>query len=371
MNSLVKELIQPLLEETIKTVALYPGKFKPPHKGHFAVVKQLLDKADEVIIAISPISVDGITAQQSEAVWNLYKTLLGDKINIRVVDKSPVKYVLDTIKENSEGNFIVAYGKGEEDRYRSLINKPNVKIIDGGTISDNVGNLNATDFRRTIQDKRDVTRFLPDGIKSSDFFEVFNARKIEELTDPEIKYWALYADIYDDLKNDSDPQRVYLYLKDKLTGEKLDALNYFYNEYFNHFDRLQENYNYQPIDFKNALASLTKYMIDKGMNITPLPKLRIINNDLENANNILGRTAYYDPSNCSITLYTLNRHPKDILRSYTHEMIHRIQDNEDRLQNITTTDTNEEGSLPELEKEAYLDGNMTFRNWEDSIKNNK
>ena len=50
MNSLVKELIQPLLEESGKVVALYPGKFKPPHKGHFEVAKSLLDKADEIII---------------------------------------------------------------------------------------------------------------------------------------------------------------------------------------------------------------------------------------------------------------------------------------------------------------------------------
>ena len=123
------------------------------------------------------------------------------------------------------------------------------------------------------------------------------------------------------------------------------------------------------MDFKSALVSLTKYMIDNGMNIKPLPKLRIINNDLENANNILGRTAYYNPSNCSITLYTLNRHPKDILRSYAHEMIHRIQDNEGRLNGVNTTNTNEDGNLEELEKEAYLNGNMTFRNWEDKTKN--
>ena len=54
MNSLVKELIQPLLEELGQTVALYPGKFKPPHAGHFEVAKQLVDKADKVIVVISP-----------------------------------------------------------------------------------------------------------------------------------------------------------------------------------------------------------------------------------------------------------------------------------------------------------------------------
>jgi len=312
MNSLIKELIQPLLEKTTKTVALYPGKFKPPHKGHFAVAKQLLDKADEVIIVISPLTVDGITAQQSEAVWNLYKTLLGDKIDVRVVDKSPVKYVLDTIKENPEGNFIVAYGKGEEDRYKSLIDKPNVKIIDGGTISDKAGNLNATDFRKALQDEGNITRFLPDGIEYSDFIEAFGIKKIEENCGCQHE---------------------------------------------------------QPVDFKSALASLTKYMVDKGMNVVPLPKLKIIKNDVKNASNILGKTAYYDPNNCSITLYTYGRHPKDILRSYAHEMIHRILDNEGRLNHINTTNTNEGGDLDQLEREAYEYGNMTLRNWEDSIKN--
>lgn len=127
----------------------------------------------------------------------------------------------------------------------------------------------------------------------------------------------------------------------------------------------------QPIDFKGALASLTKYMVDQGLKVSPLPKLVLIHNDAENAKNILGKTAYYDPNNCSITLYTLNRHPKDILRSYSHEMIHRIQDNEGRLKSVTTTNTNEDSGLQELEKEAYLKGNIIFRNWEDNIKNKK
>lgn len=371
MNSLIKELIQPLLEETTKTVALYPGKFKPPHKGHFAVAKQLLDKADEVIIVISPVTVEDITAQQSEAIWNLYKTLLDDKIDVRVVDKSPVKYVLDTIKENPEGKFIVAYGKGEEERYKSLVGKPNVEIIDGGTISDKAGNLNATDFRKAIRNEGDITRFLPDGIEYSDFLEALGIKKIEELTDPEIKYWAIHADVYDALKK--NPDHMYEVLKKKLTGEKLEALEYFYKTYFTQPTNLQEhcgcNHPQQPTDFKNALALLTKYMLDKGMNITPLPKLKIISNDIENASNILGKTAHYNPGDCSITLYTLNRHPKDVLRSYTHEMIHRIQDNEGRLNNINTTNTNEGGDLDQLEREAYEQGNMTFRNWEDSIKN--
>ena len=44
-------------------------------------------------------------------------------------------------------------------------------------------------------------------------------------------------------------------------------------------------------------------------------------------------------------------------------------DKDSRLNNINTTNTNEDGDLPEIEREAYEKGNMMLRNWEDSIKN--
>jgi len=198
-----------------------------------------------------------------------------------------------------------------------------------------------------------------------------NKQELDELEDYEVRYWAIHTDIFDALKK--DPDKVYNLLKDKLPGERRKALEYFYREYFLKPEKLMENcgcmHTQQPMDFKSALASLTKYMMDQGLNISPLPKLKIINSDVKNAENILGKTAYYNPNECSITLYTLNRHPKDVLRSYSHEMIHRIQDNEGRLNNVNTTNTNEDSNLQELEKEAYLNGNIIFRNWEDSIKN--
>jgi hypothetical protein len=80
-----------------------------------------------------------------------------------------------------------------------------------------------------------------------------------------------------------------------------------------------------------------------------------------------GKTAYYDPNNRVIVLYTMNRHPKDVMRSYAHEMIHHEQNCNGKLQNITTQNTNEEGNLPEIEREAYEKGNMTFRNWTDTL----
>ena len=40
---------------------------------------------------------------------------------------------------------------------------------------------------------------------------------------------------------------------------------------------------------------------------------------------------------------------------------------ENRLNGISTQDTNEEGDLPKIEREAYEKGNMTFRNWTDTL----
>jgi nicotinamide mononucleotide adenylyltransferase len=122
-------------------------------------------------------------------------------------------------------------------------------------------------------------------------------------------------------------------------------------------------------NLQEGMLSLSRYMIDNGMNIKPLPKIKVIKDDEENASNLLGKTAYYNPVEKSITLFTMNRHPKDILRSFAHEMIHHEQNLNGKLNNITTQNTNEDGDLPEIEREAYEKGNMMLRNWEDSIKN--
>jgi len=357
MNSLVKELIQPLLEASDRLVALYPGKFKPPHKGHFDIVKGLLNKADEVVVVVSPLPKDGITAQQSEAVWNLYKTILGNKVTVVVAPSSPVSYVYDIIKSNPEDNFIVAYGKGEESRYKSLTKNPKVQIIDGGTVSDEGGNINATDFRNALQTGQNIFRFLPDNIEQQDFIKAISAGTIEEMS-----------------KSALDSV-------EKVADEQLDPLDVEFTSHF--FDRVNDPRNEPPITSEELEEFFKRLSRKKGQLISFLKKYQeIVATDnktniniplVNQANQAIAKTImrkkYYNPTNCSITLYTLNRHPKDILRSYAHEMIHRIQDNEGRLNGINTTNTNEDGNLQELEKEAYLNGNITFRNWEDSIKN--
>ena len=132
--------------------------------------------------------------------------------------------------------------------------------------------------------------------------------------------------------------------------------------------KLNENASYsKDIDIKGRIMQLTQHMLDKGYNIEPLPAVEFIDGDSENAREFLGKTAYYNPETQTIVLYTEGRHPKDIVRSFAHEMIHHIQNLEGRLGNITTTNTQEDDNLNDIEAEANLKGTMTFRNWTDSL----
>lgn len=72
-----------------KTVAVVPGAFKPPHKGHLDMVRKYAGVADEVIVLISRPTRSGrrlpngreITAEDSLKIWNV---LLRGLPNVRV-----------------------------------------------------------------------------------------------------------------------------------------------------------------------------------------------------------------------------------------------------------------------------------------------
>ena len=103
------------------------------------------------------------------------------------------------------------------------------------------------------------------------------------------------------------------------------------------------------------------------------PTLHLVS-DHENASKPLGKTAYYDPQSMAITIYTDNRHTKDILRSLAHELVHHTQ-NENGMLNDTGYHgigyAQKNKDLRQSEKEAYLKGNMCFRDWEDGLKQRK
>lgn len=112
-----------------------------------------------------------------------------------------------------------------------------------------------------------------------------------------------------------------------------------------------------------------KYAKDKGMKISPLPRLQYTSEPQPEALQDQ-KTAYYDPEGRRVVIYTKDRNDKDMLRSFTHELVHHEQNLKGTISpEVQTDNTNESPKLDNLEKEAYLKGNISLRNFLDQLKN--
>lgn len=401
-------------------IALYPGAFKPPHRGHFEVVKSLLngthggkvydvdsytqaglgalkgepDKLqpiNKVLVFIGGGERNGITKEESMAVWRIYSKYLPG-IQIMDGEKNPMFASKDYAKAHPEDKFYAVTGvRSEEDipdlrRITTFKNRDNVQ---GLVIPSAEGSgVRATDFRKAILSGNldEVLDFFPKELSNDEILKIMNMLKasiIAEIMQEDLdnKLNKMFESDKKVKKEGSSgtaiaPQSVtrsadrakLVTLYNRLRNVIGDQ---FYDIGFNQdhiIIRNKEEGQRVGFDYTPYMASILEYMIDEGMNIVPLPEVKI-KRDISESSNFFGRTAYYDPVQKEVVLYVEGRHPKDVMRSFAHEMIHHKQNLEGTLGNIGTTNTNEDDTLLEIEKEAYLEGNITFRNWEDSLKN--
>ena len=104
------------------------------------------------------------------------------------------------------------------------------------------------------------------------------------------------------------------------------------------------------------------------------PVMISFQSDEENANKLLGKTAYYNPDDFSIAIYVDGRHPKDVLRSLSHELVHHTQNCNGDFEstgNLGPGYAQEDGPMRAAELDAYKRGNIIFRDFEDLIKKGK
>lgn len=91
-----------------------------------------------------------------------------------------------------------------------------------------------------------------------------------------------------------------------------------------------------------------------------------------NSDNMYMPTGQYNPSTNTVVVFVSNRHPKDILRSLTHELVHHSQNCRGEFIPSLMGDGAVEGyaqknkHLRRMEEEAY--GNMCFRDFENTKK---
>jgi hypothetical protein len=380
--SLVNELVKGLLpeEEKKSTTAVYAGGFKPPTSGHFEVVQQALKEnpeIDEFIIFVGNKERNGISQTESLLIWEIYNNYLPFKVKIEPTSIPPIKAVYDFAKNHPtrEVLWVIGAREGNEEDFKDITSRtksiskyPNLElrtIVTSGGVSGTA----ARNAAKVSFDKFD--KFMPGMLNPEEKQEVFDlvADKIQEIQTPakekDVDPKELKMGVEVEMEHTDDPSKAKIIALQHLAEDpkyytKLKSLN------------LQENASYsQQIDIIEKIADLTNYMVESGLNIEPLPTLEFIDGDSENAKDFFGKTAYYDPNNQHIVLYTEGRHPKDIVRSYSHEMIHHIQYLEDRLGDVSTTNTMEDDHLDKIEQEANLRGTMTFRNWTDSLQEGK
>jgi len=125
------------------------------------------------------------------------------------------------------------------------------------------------------------------------------------------------------------------------------------------------------IDVISPMLKMFLPFAQKQMGFKEPPKLFLKGSE-SNAADPLGKTAYYDPKNKSITVYITGRHPKDVMRSISHELVHHTQNCRGDFANVGEMGKDyaqNNKHLREMEREAYEKGNLCFRDWSDSIKN--
>ena len=133
--------------------------------------------------------------------------------------------------------------------------------------------------------------------------------------------------------------------------------------------QINNNSNFDVTEIEGLVQDLHDFS-QKRLGFRKPPVLNLMSD--KNNKSPLGKTAHYDPNSMEITIFVDGRHPKDIMRSFSHELVHHCQNENGMFDNIGGESgdgyAQSNPHLRKMEKEAYLKGNMCFRDWEDGYK---
>ena len=305
-------------------IALYPGAFKPPHRGHFEVVKRLLkgnhgghvysidnyqdvgtkalsgkkgkvEKINKVIVFPGGGERNGITKGEAIAIWKMYAKYLPGLV-VEDGQKNPMFAAKDYAKANGNDKFYAITGVRDESDFSDLKrittfkNTPHVEGLMITSTPD--ANVRASDLRKAALEGNldDIIDFFPKELNREELFKVMRMLKdniIAELMNKKME------DLFEVMFKSEKPAIKKVISEEQPTEDKSIP------------------------DYAQYMGSVLEYMLDKKMKITPLPEIKI-RHDEDNAKNFFGRTAYYDPNLKEVILFVDGRHPKDIVRSFTH-----------------------------------------------------
>ena len=395
-------------------VGVIGGGFKPPHKGHYELAKQALTQVpdlDKMIIFVGKNVRDGIDQSQAVAVWNLYKDSLGSKVEIVPATKPPIGHVYSYASKNPEDQVYWFLGARDEEDEADIADRtsyleknrekyPNLNVE---VVKSTGTDVSGTAARKALKagDKESFFQALPDIVDKDKVYDIvktpetqmadaidelfgnflYEEKEVEEITkgSPVAPIAVLPSEERQKLQNytkilqDALPDEFDVeYRQDhiRVSVPYFDKNKNHQDDWTPHQRQLPEEVEEETIgqfNFAPHIASILEYCMTKGMKVTPIPEVKI-RQDEDNAANLFGRTAYYQPDTQEIVLYVTGRHPKDVLRSFCHELIHHMQNLEGRDLTFYTTDVHADENLKEIEQEAHAKGSFLFRDWENSNK---
>jgi cytidyltransferase-like protein len=214
---MVKEAL--LEEKEDEIVAILPGKFKPPHRGHLDMVKHYARLADKVVVLVSPKDKDGITADSSVQILNMYLDDANIKnADVKVADyASPVRAAMEygNLPE-MEGTKIIlgASTKGGDaaERFAGNVQKyvENAEVLNPLDYAfDPVGEvLSATDFRNALRGGENIEKFLPETSKDrAGYIADITKSQLKEVNEP---FLGIFRGLVDEVlqeRAESEKQR--------------------------------------------------------------------------------------------------------------------------------------------------------------------
>ena len=318
LKKTVQQIIERiLLEEITETISIYPGAFKPPHKGHVeTALKSIDDNTERVIIFMSTKEREDVDFEEAKKVWDLYKANIPEleKVEIQLTP-TPVKAVYDYAKDNPTHDIRAVFGKGEEERFKSLLDKekyPHVEVFDAGV----VGDFSATNLRKAIRDNdlETIKDYIPYQVNVDDFLSIFQLNEAivgDKIVCNNCGWEWKIEDGGDDLYichkcgHDNTPNKDYLqearykkFLNEGWEDSKAKTINRF-------------------MDFASDYLSVER------------PKIKLINQ--EGYTQEYRSFGGYLPSEEKIFVVVHNRNMADILRTLAHEMVHHMQNADNRL----------------------------------------
>jgi hypothetical protein len=131
------------------------------------------DQEDKGVIFIGKKERDGITAEQSKQIWEIYAKYLNKPIEVIISDVTPVKSVYDYADNNKDVNIIVGAGDKDDDvkRYeyfeKNIEKYPLVRVV---KIPMQAEGISGTMTRELINSdiNKAIEYFTPDVLSTED-----------------------------------------------------------------------------------------------------------------------------------------------------------------------------------------------------------